>query len=240
MRATASWMLVGIAGISAVIGVTTPALGGGNNGTVCPTNVGPDVIVGDIVSLPANYTAEHPRRRLVRRVFIRCDVVQHRRHERVVAGIHPKPAPCIGQISKIRAAASASRHQLAQTRLPHSTTQCVRLRLQRPGRRHPRRRRSVRFTQRRDRQHHRPAAPGQRHPGFFPTGSRPNHLWKDLHRSPPSREVLEASAPPFLFRRVPVCHTGMMRPGATVQQLLVPSGRHHRQSNEYSAESVDG
>ena len=58
MRARATFMLVAIAGASAVIGIAAPALGGGNNGTVCPTNVGPDVIVGDIVSLPANYTAE--------------------------------------------------------------------------------------------------------------------------------------------------------------------------------------
>src|SRR5262249_10155731 len=58
MRSRASLMLAGIAGCITVIGVAAPALGGGNNGTICPQQAGPAVIAGDTVTLPANYSAE--------------------------------------------------------------------------------------------------------------------------------------------------------------------------------------
>jgi len=60
MRVRVPSLLAGLASLCAVVGIIAPsALGfGGNNGTVCPTPVGPDVIVGDIVTTPANYTAE--------------------------------------------------------------------------------------------------------------------------------------------------------------------------------------
>ena len=47
------------ASLAFAIGMSTSVFGfGGNNGTVCPTPVGPDVIVGDITTLTANYAAQ--------------------------------------------------------------------------------------------------------------------------------------------------------------------------------------
>ena len=46
------------AGFAVAAGFSAAAFAGGNNGTICPKPVGPDVIVGDILSLPSNYAAE--------------------------------------------------------------------------------------------------------------------------------------------------------------------------------------
>lgn len=60
MRIPVRSSLAGLASLCSVVSIIAPsALGfGGNNGTTCPTPVGPDVIVGDIAASPANYTAE--------------------------------------------------------------------------------------------------------------------------------------------------------------------------------------